>query len=367
MNRVPVARIKAELQARVLELCAELGLAGRPKGGVLTPINPTRSDRHPGSFVIWTSGGAIGAWHEYSAPVAQGDIIDLIAYVRSWSRGDTIAWAARWTGLDRSGPDITPAVRRRRVDPSAAEEAERQRREKASKRAKALYLSGGGLTGTLGERYLAGRGIDLRALPRQPGALRFHPRLEWVPGRIMGEDGRVVRDGPTYPAILAAMQDPDGKLVACHRTYIANDGTAKAPVNSSRMIYGPAKGGVIAVWRGQSDLPVKEASQHGIADHLVLTEGVEDALAVALAAPECRVWAAASLGNLGRVVLPACAHEVTVFADNDWKNPAAVAELERAIAALAAQGRPVRVARAALGKDANDLLNARLMEAHHDA
>jgi DNA primase len=119
---------------------------------------------------------------------------------------------------------------------------------------------------------------------------------------------------------------------------------------------GLAQGAVIAIWRGQSGLPVRQANEAGIADSLVLTEGIEDALSVALSAPDCRVWAVGSLGNLAAIALPACAYEVIVFADNDWAKPEAEKQLAKAMQALGYQNRRVRLARSPEGKDANDLL-----------
>ena len=88
-----------------------------------------------------------------------------------------------------------------------------------------------------------------------------------------------------------------------------------------------------------------------------MTEGIEDALTLAIARPDCRVWAAGSLSLMGLLDWPGCASAVVLAADNDWDKPEAVAAFERVEAHWRAQanGRPVAVIRAALGKDFNDM------------
>jgi hypothetical protein len=359
MNRGPsVAEIKDALQARALELARDLAPGGSIVQGVYQPLNPTRNDRNPGSFCIWLHGDGAGAFKDY-ATGDKGDIIGLIAYCLRIDAGEAIAWGKRWCGLDSGGATV-PA--RKPID---AAELERRRLQEeanaATKRtqriagARAMWLNAKlSIVGTPAETYLRTRGIDisllLRLVPsdrkRQPlNALRFEPAC-WY-DKLQ-----------SFPAIVSCMQTEGAGIVAVHRTYLAPDGSGKAPVTPARKMFGPAQGAAIAVWRGQSALPVKEANAHGIADTLVLTEGIEDALSVAISAPDFRVWAVGSLGNLRFLKLPACAHDVIVFADNDWTKPEAEAEFKRGLAALAEQNKRVKVARSSSGKDANDLLNA---------
>jgi hypothetical protein len=64
-------------------------------------------------------------------------------------------------------------------------------------------------------------------------------------------------------------------------------------------MFGPVRGSVIRVARGPSNLKVEDAAE---APALVgITEGIEDALTMAIAGPEARVWAATSLSNLANV------------------------------------------------------------------
>nr|WP_246742939.1 toprim domain-containing protein [Rhodomicrobium vannielii] len=147
--------------------------------------------------------------------------------------------------------------------------------------------------------------------------------------------------------------------MAVHTTFLAPDGSGKAPIDPKRKIWPLFAGSAIHIWRGETGLPVHQAAKQGLWDRLVIVEGVEDGLSIALACPEFRVWAAGSLGNIGNIRLPRCCGEVIVCADNDWQKPAAMAEFERVLGRLKAQERPVHVARSPIGKDFNDVLQAK--------
>lgn len=116
---------------------------------------------------------------------------------------------------------------------------------------------------------------------------------------------------------------------------------------------------MVHLWRGETGLPPREAQRQGLWDELVITEGIEDGLSVAIACPSYRVWVAGTLGNIECVRLPECCGGVIVAVDNDWGNPQAAKTLERGLAALARQGRrEVKVTRSPIGKDVNDALRA---------
>jgi len=91
-----------------------------------------------------------------------------------------------------------------------------------SRAAARLYFEGQpALVGTLAERYLLGRAIELLALGRQPRALPFHPAL-WNSGSRRA-----------WPALLARISGPDGSIVAVHRTWLGerpDGGFGQAPL-----------------------------------------------------------------------------------------------------------------------------------------
>ena len=118
------------------------------------------------------------------------------------------------------------------------------------------------------------------------------------------------------------------------------------------MSLGFVMGGAIRLWRGASGKPLRDAPDGEV---VVIGEGIETCLSIALACPELRVLCAVSLVNLGRVALPEQVRRVILAADNDEK-PGARAGFLRALEEMAKTGREVRVARSPVGKDFNDCL-----------
>ena len=53
---ISVREISVMLADRIEGVCRSLGLSGPVVQGALTPRNPTRNDRNPGSFVIHLAG-----------------------------------------------------------------------------------------------------------------------------------------------------------------------------------------------------------------------------------------------------------------------------------------------------------------------
>lgn len=341
-----IAEIKALLQARIDDLCRTLAPEGHRSGGYWI-CRSAEHDTKTGGMFIWLTGGAIGAWKD-AVTGAKGDVIGLIQYRCGLdSVGDALKWARQWLNFE----DVPPARRREIAADQAQRAAQAAQREadeihKLRKRAFAHWLNcNSDLSGTPAAAYLAGRGIDLAALPRPASALRFSAAEKHA------ESGR------TWPAMVALIEAPGGEKLAIHRTFLAPDGAGKAPVAPQRKIWPRGwAGGVIKIARGATGVSATQAAARGLVDNLILCEGVEDGLSLALACPDYRVWAVGTLGNLAAVALPECCAEVTVLADNDWGKREAEAAFDRAIKALAAQGRPVRVARSHVGKDANDAL-----------
>jgi Toprim domain len=70
---------------------------------------------------------------------------------------------------------------------------------------------------------------------------------------------------------------------------------------------------------------------------VVVCEGVEDALSLALLFPHARVEAAGSLSLFASWQVPASAHSVRIAGDRDWDKPQAVKALEGACLAIANQ------------------------------
>lgn len=364
-GRIGIAEVKRLLQDRIEDLCRQLLPGGRREGRLWVSANPITGDekkRDP-ALKVALSGDA-GAWRDWRGG-DRGDVIDLVAYVNRTDRAGALAWGKDWLGLarldDRQRLKLKERVRERAAAAQRAGEAdERKRRERAFQ----LWCAAApALAGTPAALYLAGRACPLEAVPNlSRHSFRFAASLEWWKGAEYEEQlgGRriKVRAGPRFPALVAALRAAGGALTAVHCTYLAQDGErwTKAPVNPAKLMFGTALGAAIRVADGPTGLPPEETREP---HPLIVTEGIEDALSVAIAVPEARVWAAGSLAALAAApVDQPCVSAVVPAVDNDLDNPQAQAALERALEALEATTKPVATMASFIGKDFNDLVRA---------
>lgn len=151
-----------------------------------------------------------------------------------------------------------------------------------------------------------------------PASLRFAPSLAYV------EEGQPTR---RLPAMVAAVQAKDGRVVGVHRTFLDARSAGKAPVDTPRKSLGPVRGGAVRL------APVGSV--------LALAEGIETALAV-MQATGMATWAAISAPGLAAIELPADLRDVVVWGDHDRSGAGQRAAAELA-ARLRCEGRSVRV------------------------
>lgn len=307
-----------------------------------------------------------GKWNDWAAG-RYGDALGLVAFALGFpdpkakeALRQAIVWTKHFYGIDSAGFD-REAWARRRAD---AERRAKDREAKAAreltaarKTANGLWLAAQELTpDTAGWAYLAERRIDLDQLPRRPRAVRFSPAQDWF-----DEDGEVRHIGP---ALMSAMTLADGRFGSLHRIWIdpARPGQ-KADLShisdraAVRKMWPSSEGAAIRLWRGETGLSEKEAGQRGIIEDMIVCEGVEDGLSIALMTPELRIAAAGSLPGLLSFVPPKHVRRVIVAADNDWGKDQAQAMLTRACRRLVEDfGKQVSIARSPTGKDFNDQL-----------
>ena len=227
---------------------------------------------------------------------------------------------------------------KRPKDWTFAEATERLQREAGARPAAAQILRSTGrqsdalaiwrasrpIGGTLAEFYLRNArqiGVEL------PDCLRFHPGLRFDP-----------RQPDELPAMVAAVTDLAG--VAIQRTFLLPDGSDKAAIGRPKRGLGPIAQGAVCL------APA--------APLIGLAEGIETGLS-AMELFRVPVWCALG-SNLARIVLPAGAGKVAVFAD---RGEAGERAAEAACATLHSQHRKVTVRYPAMGKDFNDELRAR--------
>ncbi len=341
---VDIKDVVAQLTLRIEALCAEFFPKGRFNGRYCQ-VGSLAGEAGQ-SLAIYLAGARRGHWKDY-ATGEYGDALDLVA--QALFMGDkrqAVQWSLRWLGYDVGGAMAPRATRPGlgAMGPPRDTEGEAAQAEKDRKSAHGIWLAGREgeqLLGSPVDRYLRGRGIDLRALPRLPGAIRFHPDLWHRPTRRH------------WPAMVAAIADHHGRFLAVHRTWlqITADNVVKAPM-PNKMVWPAYHGGFIRLARGCSG---KSLAQASAGEELWISEGIEDGLTAALAAPELRIIAAVSLCNIGNLEVGRF-KRLHLLLQND-SNPKTLAQRDQAVRALQQKGHEVFFHRPpAAVKDINELL-----------
>lgn len=146
--------------------------------------------------------------------------------------------------------------------------------------------------GSAAATYLRSRGC---VLPPAGSDLRWSISIFHAPTR------------QAFPALVAVVTDAiTGEPLTLHRTYLAKDGSGKAPVEKQKLLAGGyrKKGGCVRLWPDES-----------ITTSLGLTEGIESALAAGHVFQP--VWAAIDASNLSAFPTLGGIQALTIFADND--------------------------------------------------
>ena len=270
--------------------------------------------RKQGSCVITLTGERAGEWFDFDGGDG-GGILNTIEKATGLAGRELIEYA---TGLAGNGPAPTAAA-------AAASPAPRRQGRDDAREIELILSRLQPAAGTLVDAWFASRGLPAVDCPD----LLFHPDLTcWD-----------TRSG--WPAMVAVVRDHAGNRIALHRTYLAADGSAKAPVPKPRKMLGPVAGGAVRL----------AAPADGL---LGLGEGIETTRAVMHAMPALPAWATLSAVGLEQVVLPADVRRVVILADHD---PAGLRAAEVTAARLHAEGRRVWIAMPPReGDDFNDLL-----------
>jgi hypothetical protein len=279
-------------------------LGGRKAGQGWMARCPAHDDREPSLSICGADGKVLVRCH------AGCDQLDVIAALKE--RG---LWEAR-----------TPQMLRRPRRRLVAGDHRDQNQVARTDAALAIWKSTIPANGTPVEAYLAARGLTLPL----PPSIRFHRRLKHPSGGV-------------WPCMIALVtRGADDTPFAIHRTFLAHDGSCKAPVDPAKMMLGPCRGGAVRL-----------AEPGGL---LMVGEGIETCLA-AMQATGHPAWAALSTSGLRTLYLPETVREVIVLADGDEPGEAAASECARR---WRREGVHVRIARPPQGLDFNDLLMRRL-------
>jgi hypothetical protein len=96
-RRLAFRRIATAAARRAEDIVSRWLPAGRREGHEWTSINPTRGDRHRGSFRINLK---TGAWADFAVGDKGGDLIALGAYLHGISQAESAARLASMLGID---------------------------------------------------------------------------------------------------------------------------------------------------------------------------------------------------------------------------------------------------------------------------
>ncbi len=212
--------------------------------------------------------GGRGTWFCNSCGAGSG--VDLVMKLKGWQFKDAVTHIRPLVGLAQAEAPKS----------GMSEDDKRQFRVNLWNESRPIEQ------GDYAHRYFAARGIDQNVYPP---SLRFCKSARYSASK-------------SFPAIIAAIQDADGKAVSLHRTFL-QDGE-KAPVDNPRMVT-PG-----SIPNGSAVRLAKAGSVLGIA------EGIETAMA---AGDRFNVptWAAINAGLLAEWEPPHGVTEVVIFGDND--------------------------------------------------
>jgi hypothetical protein len=242
-------------------------------------------DNTPGrSMAVRLSGpdtgpGAAGRWVDF-ADGLHGDLLDVIAHACGLHAfRDVLEEARRFLSL----PQPEPQLLRPRVPPAPSGSPEAARR---------LFAASKPILGSIAETYLRSRGIA--ALADLDG-LRFHPSCYYRAHDTAPRE--------TWPALVAAVTDLGGAMTGIQRTWLARDGSGKAPLGTPRRALGRLLGSSVRFGKAT--------------DVMAAGEGLETMLSLRVVLPDMPIVAALSSAHLAALILPTGLRRLYIARDND--------------------------------------------------
>jgi hypothetical protein len=271
-----------------------------------------------------------GVWKDFATGDKGSDPVGLFAAINGFGQVEAKDQLAQLLGLTtnrkrthRQHQTSKPRSNGRRHRQKAIPKPELDDRTRVRiEMALSIWKDSEPAPGTVVEKYLHGRGIDVEI----PPSIRFHPHLKHGP------------TGLRFPAMVVAVQILDRRITAIHRTFLLPDGRGKAQVSEPKMALGLI--GVGAVHLAATT------------EELVLAEGIETGLSV-LQATGKPVWACLGTSGLKAVILPPEVKTVIIAADADEAGEKAAQDAARR---FYLEGRDVKIARPPAGMDWNDVL-----------
>jgi len=234
--------------------------------------------------------GAAGKWTD-AASGDHGDLLDVIRESCGLVEFRDVANEARhFLSLPRSEPESDHG-RQPSSTPAGSPESARR-----------LFAMAQPISGTVVEAYLRKRGIT--AL-HGTGSLRFHPRCYYRPDWHSPTE--------TWPAMIAAVTDPGGKITGAHRTWLDPSGRDKAAIDTPRRAMGNLLGNAVRFDVAR--------------DCLAAGEGIETMLSLRCVVPTMPMVAALSAAHLAAILFPATLRRLYIARDDDPAGDGAMVSL----------------------------------------
>ena len=281
MARHDASDLASRLGRQAEAVCKRYLAAGRRQGNYWQ-VGDVRNTPGKSMFVRLkdTAKGPAGKWTD-AATGEHGDLLDVIRESLGLIDFADVAEEARL--FLSMPPDPEPQLRQHARTPAPSGSAEAARR---------LVAMCQPIGGTLVEAYLHGRGIT--AL-HGCGSLRFHSRCYYRPAEHSPTE--------TWPAMVAAVTDLADRITGAHRTWLAPDGSGKAPIDIQRKAMGDLLGHTVRF--GLSS------------DVLAAGEGIESVLSAREVMPGISAAAALSAAHLAAIQFHDALRRLYVVRDND--------------------------------------------------
>ena len=227
-----------------------------------------------------TPKGPAGKWTD-AATGEHGDLLDVIRESCGLVDFKDVADEAR-TFLSMPPPEAEPREHQRQSPaPHGSPEAARR-----------LVRMSQPIFGTLVQAYLRERGItDLRGT----GSLHYQPRCYYRPDEHSPTE--------TWPAMIAAVTDLDGKITGAHRTWLDPRRRDKAPIDTPRRAMGDLLGNAVRFDIG--------------GEVMAAGEGIETVLSLRQVLPDMPMLAALSAAHLAAILFPDTLRRLYIVRDND--------------------------------------------------
>mgnify|MGYP001232406487 FL=1 len=239
--------------------------------------------------------GAAGHWTD-AASAEYGDLLDVIRESCGLVDFRDVADEAR-RFLSLPQPELRQApISVRTSVPAGSPEAARR-----------LFAMSQPIRRTLVETYLRNRAITILV---GTGELRFHPCCYYRPDEHSPTE--------TWPAMIAAVTDLDGRITGAHRTWLDPNGfdaarLGKAPIDTQRKAMGGLLGHAV---RFGAPCEVMAAG-----------EGIETMLSLRCVLPTMPTAAALSAAHLASILFPETLRRLYIARDDDPAGDGAMAIL----------------------------------------